>query len=516
MWKKNRYAVIVPVILGMVVSGGYAQDDPDSAAPSVGGPAPSAPVARPTAVVHSTPAAAQAPADEDSAEPVSVNELTSREAVPVSPLVQNKYTSMPDLADRLRKVDKNATIVWDERVLRITCSGQRFAIFPNSNSVVLNGTPEKVARGIQFDQGEIFVSPELNALITAKVTAVTAAASETSATQTPVPTPTPTPTPKPVLNLAGTTVSAEQDSAVPVVSPTSTPTPILTETTPVPTPSPTPKPTPVPTMTPPPPKPTITVTPVPAEDHSRLAILRNETKIARERSIGPQSGTALQLAVKSAPLRVVVIDPDPLIGVAKNPQAQEANRLAMRLCRDLEASFKKQGVETVLTCVEDGAPEVTERLKVINDNRTRAQLVLSVRVAASSGNSKFCGPRVFGMNETVDADVLSTADGEKLPPEQFYRLFTPQVRQQGLALVKALNSEDEKAKVVPLATYIGKRSPLPYLMVEAGNLSSARNAADLRKDKYLESMADTIVQTLISTGQPAKSASGGPATGGPR
>ncbi len=70
---------------------------------------------------------------------------------------ESAFVAVPDLADRLKKLDPNAVIEWDGRRLRIQVQRQRFTLFLVTSDMVVNGTPERVSSPLRVYRGEIYV-----------------------------------------------------------------------------------------------------------------------------------------------------------------------------------------------------------------------------------------------------------------------------------------------------------------------------------------------------------------------
>ncbi|AXA36887.1 MAG: N-acetylmuramoyl-L-alanine amidase [Candidatus Hydrogenedentota bacterium] len=443
---------------------------------------------------------------------------------------ESAFVAVPDLADRLKKLDPNAVIEWDGRRLRIQVQRQRFTLFLVTSDMVVNGTPERVSSPLRVYRGEIYVPQDAVDRI-ADVLA-SAPAPQTGETTTPV-VATPTPAPTPVATPTPTPTPTPQPTPMP--TPTPSPTPMLT---PSPTPSPKPSPTPSPTVTV---QPTAEPTAPPVRATATAEVLRSPTprsttqievlptpRGARRTATPAPTVTetrtdvfarALRERAEAGALRIkrfreaeltqlagtlqiqrVVIDPDDGDEAEPSGEARRASMLTLELAQRLKARLQAAGLEVILT--REDLRRVPPPKKVELVTNSGAQLLVSLRVG-NSATAEAQGVCVMYPSDTVDYAVgrpTEKGPDDTLPLDQVYRPFQERSRTLASLCLTALRGAvpPEHASMLAAPLYLHRRAPMPAVLVVVGYLSNPSDRARLldpqRQDEFVEMLATPILE----------------------
>ncbi len=445
--------------------------------------------------------------DNITANPISAPTPRIRQQLPVT----KEPVSIPVLAQRLRRIDPSTEVEWDGKLLRITSGYQKFSIFPKGKQIVVNGTPRIATGHLVIDNGELFVEPDLMDFIEKTVKNVVEA--------TPVPKATPTPITIDLNNpdeqvtttvevTPQTTDPADAETSVspskialenpdifipemPAPAPTATPEP---KPTPTPKPKPTQKPKPIET-----PKPTATPATVDlgaVTTGTKLDVLRAENARIKQLKLQPHSLAELS-AIPTGKLQTVLIDCDLPADRTENKTVIEAVSTSIKLAQCIEEELKAAGVETIIIDKDANRSSVAARMNVVQAQRGKAQVMLSLRIG-SGPSTTAQGTRVFYMNESVDANAIEPLNGNAIPPERTYQVFALQNKRLATQLARVLSDARGSIKPVPLATWLGRRVPMPYVIIEAGNIANATDANTLRDSAKIQALAKSIATTLTS------------------
>jgi len=126
-------------------------------------------------------------------------------------------------------------------------------------------------------------------------------------------------------------------------------------------------------------------------------------------------------------------------------------------------------------------------------------VMIAVRVGTGHKKSGG-GKQIFFMNESVDANATEPFINDKVTPERTYQVFAMQNRTLAELLVKALYPADDTVKPIPMATWTGRRAPMPSVVIYGGNISNAADAEELRNSDKMKEMSLAIAKTLVEFG----------------
>lgn len=420
----------------------------------------------------------------------------------------DEFVSAPELASRLRQIDPQAKVEWNQRVLRISVGGQKFSLSPSQGKIAVNGREEKVSSPLRIHGGEIYIPQTAIELIGRELEAGTTPGTE--ATSSALPIATPTAAPSPAVALTPTVVP----TAPPEATPTPASTPALTPT-PVPTPEPTVAPTPepaTPTASPtstPTPKPTrARRTPksqapaeTPAASPSGNVLqqaLREKAELGKYRIPQRNREELLRLAQQRG-VNAVVIDPDG--GSPQSRRGEQIGALTLAVAQKLQSALEARGIQSVLTRTGAEPVPLGKKLEIINNSQ--AQALITLRVGESEF-SELAGYRVLYPEDSVDfnAGMASSSDEGPVPMELNYRAFQDKNKVLGSALMNALKRaiKGEGVGINPSPLLLGKRAPMASALVVVGYITNPLDAQRLLDAQQQENLAAALAEGMAQYG----------------
>lgn len=429
---------------------------------------------------------------------------------------ESAFVAVPDLADRLKKLDPNAVIEWDGRRLRIQVQRQRFTLFLVTSDMVVNGTPERVSSPLRVYRGEIYVPQDAvdriaDVLASAPVpqTGETTPTVVATPTPTPVatPTPTPTPTPSPTPMLTPSPTATVQPTAEPSAAPAraTVPTEVLRSPTPRGTTQIEVLPTPRGARRPATPAPTVTE----ARPDVFARALRERVEASALRIKRFREAELTQLA-GTLQIRRVVIDPDDGDEAEPSGDARRASMLTLELAQRLKARLQAAGLEVILT--REDLRRVPPPKKVELVTNSGAQLLVSLRVG-NSATAETQGVCVMYPSDTVDYAVgrpIEKGPDDTMPPDQVYRAFQERSRTLASLCLTAFRGvvPPEHASMLAAPLYLHRRTPMPAVLIVAGYLSNPSDRARLLDPRRQEEFVDMLATPILEFGKGAAAPAG--------
>lgn len=460
-----------------------------------------------------------------------------------------------DLAKTLRKIDPDAKVDWDGKMLRIRANGQDFSVFPKGQEMVVNGNVEAKTPPLKFRNGEVYVPNEIVSRIGVELEKEVAPALTDLATTgliSPTPTVTPglSPTPGATPEGSPTPASLFPDTAPPIATPTprgaGTPIPVLPGGTPATTPvapvgtpaapvatpfpqataTPTPPPTPTPTPRP-------TPTPTPSSDEAEVseakkrnatlstesfkAALRDRVSVSTE-DIASFNMSQLETMAAAKAVTKIIIHPDESGLEREDQYGKESTRISLEIAQRLKNQLDAAGIESELTRDTEAAVTIGQSMEKIS--KSDAQVLIVVSVGYSTAFKDLGGYRVFYMNESVDYNSLRprTFDAsEVVPSELNYRPFQGASKVLASSVKNSISAalDREPVGTNPAPQYLIRRAPMAAAAVVVGYLSNPADAQRLTDTAQLDAMAKALAEGLqnfanqVSQGKIAGDESGG-------
>lgn len=422
-----------------------------------------------------------------------------------------EYVSAKDMADQLKKIDPGALVQWDGKWLRIVVNDQKFSLAPDRKQVIVNSIPQSAEKSLRIYQDEIYV-PQAAVLLIGRIieenpSKPLAQTGLTTPTQAATPAPAPSPSPSPAPTPTPTPAPSPATTPVPTSSPTSIP------ATPPGPPAPTSAPTPTHASTPPIPTPASDARKAPfqikqgkVEPQTPISATQQEkfqaalTARAELSAMHPPARTIAQLQALAANTkgRRIIIDPDDVDIKAPGLKPGESAAILFDIAMKLKARLEARGYLVEVTRPVAQPVSLAARLDLIE--KSDANALISIQAGSSDfGDQNGCC--VYYPSSTTDfkaSEPVKRDNNEQAPPELNYRFFEERSKLLGTAVLNALKRRetDEPAPLLPAPWFLGRRAPMPAVLLTAGYFSNPTDLARLRDDRVQDTLADALAESI--------------------